>query len=183
MGSVLQLPVVDVLSFNNASVILKACAASQGLQDVIGLSVTHPTWQRTRPDDPKDEHTGWTFASPDDPPLASPTGAPCLARRPRADPVQLVEPLVALAQRVGEDFTIQHFQVPNLAVGRVRLLSATAVHTGHRERREDHPRTVRQGRRHVWYASASHCDAVLVHKVRLPKPLSGPNKQVRMMCL
>ena len=30
----------------------------QGLQDAIDLSVTHPTWQRTRPDDPNDEHTG-----------------------------------------------------------------------------------------------------------------------------
>ena len=46
----------------------------QGLQDVIGLSVTHPTWQRTRPDDPKDEHTGWVFAKPDDPPFTSTTG-------------------------------------------------------------------------------------------------------------
>jgi len=44
------------------------------LQDVIGLSVTHPTWQRTRPDDPKDEHTGWVFAKPDDPPFTSTTG-------------------------------------------------------------------------------------------------------------
>lgn len=30
----------------------------QGLHDAIDLSVTHPTWQRTRPDDPNDEHTG-----------------------------------------------------------------------------------------------------------------------------
>lgn len=44
----------------------------QGLQDVIGLSVTHPTWQPTRPG--QDEHTGWAFAAPGDPPLASPTG-------------------------------------------------------------------------------------------------------------
>ncbi|KAK9835349.1 hypothetical protein WJX81_004140 [Elliptochloris bilobata] len=46
----------------------------KGLQDIIGLSVTHPTWQRTRPDDPNDEHTGWVFASPDDPPFTSSTG-------------------------------------------------------------------------------------------------------------
>jgi hypothetical protein len=44
----------------------------QGLEDVIGLSVVHPTWQRTRPD--KDEHVGWTFASPDDPPFKNPNG-------------------------------------------------------------------------------------------------------------
>jgi putative glutathione S-transferase len=46
----------------------------KGLQDVIGLSVTHPTWQRTKPDDPEDEHTGWTFANPGDPPFQSSTG-------------------------------------------------------------------------------------------------------------
>ncbi|GFR42957.1 hypothetical protein Agub_g3954, partial [Astrephomene gubernaculifera] len=46
----------------------------KGLEDAIGLSVTHPTWQRTRPDDPRDEHTGWVFRSPGDPPLASSTG-------------------------------------------------------------------------------------------------------------
>lgn len=38
----------------------------------MGLSVTHPTWQRTRPD--QDEHTGWAFASPGDAPLSSSTG-------------------------------------------------------------------------------------------------------------
>lgn len=45
---------------------------SQGLQDVIGLSVTHPTWQLTRPG--QDEHAGWAFAAPSDPPLSSATG-------------------------------------------------------------------------------------------------------------
>lgn len=44
----------------------------QGLQDVIGLSVTHPTWRPTRPG--QDEHCGWAFAAPEDPPLASSTG-------------------------------------------------------------------------------------------------------------
>lgn len=46
----------------------------QGLQDVIGLSVTHPTWQRTRPDSESDMHTGWAFVKPGDPPLSSHTG-------------------------------------------------------------------------------------------------------------
>ena len=46
----------------------------QGLQDVVGLSVVHPTWQRTRPDDPEDLHNGWTFAKPGDPPFKSPAG-------------------------------------------------------------------------------------------------------------
>lgn len=44
----------------------------KGLQDVIGLSVTHPTWRPTRPG--QDEHCGWAFAAPEDPPLASSTG-------------------------------------------------------------------------------------------------------------
>jgi len=44
----------------------------KGLQEAIGLSVVHPTWQRTRPD--KDEHCGWTFRDPADPPLSSSTG-------------------------------------------------------------------------------------------------------------
>lgn len=35
----------------------------KGLEDVIGLSVVHPTWGRTRPDDPEDSHSGWLFAT------------------------------------------------------------------------------------------------------------------------
>lgn len=58
------------------SILRPSCAsgvcAAQGLQDVIGLSVTHPTWQPTRPGE--DEHCGWAFAAPGDPPLASSTG-------------------------------------------------------------------------------------------------------------
>ena len=46
----------------------------QGLEAAIGVSVVHPTWQKTKPDDPNDEHCGWTFASPDDPPFQSPNG-------------------------------------------------------------------------------------------------------------
>lgn len=46
----------------------------KGLDDVVGVSVVHPTWQRTRPDDPEDRHTGWAFRDPADPPLASSTG-------------------------------------------------------------------------------------------------------------
>ncbi|KAI8474952.1 MAG: glutathione S-transferase [Monoraphidium minutum] len=46
----------------------------KGLEDVIGVSVVHPTWQRTRPDDPKDAHCGWAFRAPSDPPVTSSTG-------------------------------------------------------------------------------------------------------------
>lgn len=46
----------------------------KGLDHVIGLSVVHPTWQRTKPDDPEDLHAGWVFKSPEDPPISSPSG-------------------------------------------------------------------------------------------------------------
>ena len=46
----------------------------KGLQGAIGLSVTHPTWQRTRPDDADDAHTGWAFRAPGDPPISNPAG-------------------------------------------------------------------------------------------------------------
>jgi len=46
----------------------------KGLQDAIAVSVVHPTWQRTWPDTPGDEHCGWAFRSPTDPPLSSVTG-------------------------------------------------------------------------------------------------------------
>ncbi|KAG2483119.1 hypothetical protein HYH03_018009 [Edaphochlamys debaryana] len=46
----------------------------KGLDHAIGVSVTHPTWQRTRPEDDKDEHLGWVFRAPTDPPLSSSTG-------------------------------------------------------------------------------------------------------------
>lgn len=46
----------------------------KGLQDVISYSVVHPTWRRTRPDDPEDLHSGWHFRSPGDPPVANELG-------------------------------------------------------------------------------------------------------------
>eukprot|EP00644_Phytophthora_capsici_P015619 jgi/Phyca11/509375/fgenesh2_kg.PHYCAscaffold_44_\ len=35
-----------------------------GLQDTIGLSVAHPIFQKTKPDDASDEHKGWVFVDP-----------------------------------------------------------------------------------------------------------------------
>ena len=46
----------------------------KGLEDVIGVSITHPTWQRSRPNDPNDHHTGWFFAAPTDPPVSNSEG-------------------------------------------------------------------------------------------------------------
>ncbi|CEM22098.1 unnamed protein product [Vitrella brassicaformis CCMP3155] len=49
-----------------------AMRSLKGLEDVIGVSVVHPTMQRTRPD--LDEHVGWAFAKPKDPPFTSAWG-------------------------------------------------------------------------------------------------------------
>jgi glutathionyl-hydroquinone reductase len=41
--------------------------ALKGLEDDISVSIVHPVWRRTRPDDPNDFHTGWFFGvTPDD---------------------------------------------------------------------------------------------------------------------
>lgn len=44
----------------------------KGLEDVIGLSVVHPTWGATRPG--QDDHHGWQFADPDGPALTNSQG-------------------------------------------------------------------------------------------------------------
>lgn len=46
----------------------------KGLDKVISVSVVHPTWRRTRPNDKSDEHVGWHFRSPGDPPVANELG-------------------------------------------------------------------------------------------------------------
>lgn len=38
----------------------------KGLEEIISVSVVHPTWQRTRPDSAEDVHTGWVFRDPSD---------------------------------------------------------------------------------------------------------------------
>lgn len=46
----------------------------KGLDKLIGVSIVHPTWQRTRPDDQNDTHCGWVFRSPADSPVIPPSG-------------------------------------------------------------------------------------------------------------
>ena len=46
----------------------------KGLEDVVSHSVVHPTWQRTRPEDPEDTRCGWAYRSPNDAPLSNPLG-------------------------------------------------------------------------------------------------------------
>ena len=49
-------------------------ATKLGLDNAISVSVAHPVWQRTKPNDEMDGHTGWVFRASKDPPLASPSG-------------------------------------------------------------------------------------------------------------
>uniref|UniRef100_A0A7S1UL66 GST C-terminal domain-containing protein n=2 Tax=Phaeomonas parva TaxID=124430 RepID=A0A7S1UL66_9STRA len=44
----------------------------KGLEDAIGVSIVHPTWEKTKPE--VDEHAGWVFKSPEDPPIPSTAG-------------------------------------------------------------------------------------------------------------
>jgi putative glutathione S-transferase len=51
-----------------------AALKHKGLDGVVSYSVVHPTWRRTRPDDDGDEHVGWWFRAPNDPPVANELG-------------------------------------------------------------------------------------------------------------
>ena len=48
--------------------------AIKGLEEVISVSVVHPIWQKTRPDDLNDNHRGWVFGNPDGPSLKNVEG-------------------------------------------------------------------------------------------------------------
>lgn len=47
----------------------------KGLEDIIGVSIVHYSWQRTRPDDENDLHTGWVFNDPNDLPVTAMSGS------------------------------------------------------------------------------------------------------------
>lgn len=46
----------------------------KGLQDIIDVSIVHPTWEYTRPEDPEDKHVGWVFKKPTDKPVSNTNG-------------------------------------------------------------------------------------------------------------
>jgi len=46
----------------------------KGLDNVVSHSVVHPTWGKTRPDDPADPHHGWVYRRPGDAPMSNPLG-------------------------------------------------------------------------------------------------------------
>lgn len=39
--------------------------ALKGLEEAVSVTIVHPTWRKTKPDDPNDEHRGWIFGNPD----------------------------------------------------------------------------------------------------------------------
>lgn len=39
--------------------------ALKGLDSVISMTIVHPTWRKTKPEDPEDTHIGWIFGNPD----------------------------------------------------------------------------------------------------------------------
>lgn len=82
----------------------------KGLKGVIGLSVVHPTWQRTRPEDPEDLHAGWTFASSDGPPFKNVDGKgsfPCDGCiEDTVNGVKYIRDLYELAQDTSGKYTV-----------------------------------------------------------------------------
>ena len=46
----------------------------KGLEDAVTVSVVHPTWQRTKPDDAADTHCGWVYKAEGDAALSNPLG-------------------------------------------------------------------------------------------------------------
>lgn len=60
----------------------------KGLQDVISVSIVHPTWRETKPDDKEDTHCGWVFGADSDETFANTAGdgGPFPARLKGCDP-------------------------------------------------------------------------------------------------
>lgn len=48
--------------------------ALKGLEDVVSVTIVHPTWRHTNLDDPSDKHRGWVFGNPGGKPFRNTTG-------------------------------------------------------------------------------------------------------------
>mmetsp|Transcript_7029 Transcript_7029/g.17637 ORF Transcript_7029/g.17637 Transcript_7029/m.17637 type:complete len:783 (-) Transcript_7029:196-2544(-) len=48
--------------------------ALKGLEDVISVTIVHPTWRHTNPNDPNDRHRGWIFGDPNGKPFHNTMG-------------------------------------------------------------------------------------------------------------
>lgn len=92
------------------------CAAVRnlkGLQDVISMTSVHPTWQRTKPDNPNDQHTGWVFRAVNDPPVVPVSGFGAISCEGCAvDPINGVKTVRELYELVGD--TIGKYTTPVL---------------------------------------------------------------------
>lgn len=90
-----------------------AALALKGLEDVIGMTVTHPVWQRTRPDDPQDIHAGWTFVSESHPqPFTPPYGQGSF----HVDPASVQPNALNAAQNVRELYDLSQVETTKYTV-------------------------------------------------------------------
>jgi len=48
--------------------------ALKGLEDVVSVTIVHPTWRHTKQDDPDDKHRGWVFGNPEGEPFHNTMG-------------------------------------------------------------------------------------------------------------
>lgn len=48
--------------------------ALKGLEDIISVTIVHPTWRHTNPKDPDDKHRGWVFGDPNGKPFQNTMG-------------------------------------------------------------------------------------------------------------
>lgn len=46
----------------------------KGLEEAISVSIVHPVWRKTRPDDDEDAHFGWIFGDPNGEPFPNTKG-------------------------------------------------------------------------------------------------------------
>eukprot|EP00563_Minutocellus_polymorphus_P004057 CAMPEP_0181043656 /NCGR_PEP_ID=MMETSP1070-20121207/12835_1 /TAXON_ID=265543 /ORGANISM="Minutocellus polymorphus, Strain NH13" /LENGTH=514 /DNA_ID=CAMNT_0023122021 /DNA_START=10 /DNA_END=1554 /DNA_ORIENTATION=+ len=81
--------------------------ALKGLEDVVSMTVVYPIWQRTRPDDPSDPHTGWVFANPEsEAPVTNADGVggpfPSVFHRNEPDPIFGCKSVRDLYEQAGE---------------------------------------------------------------------------------
>jgi len=48
--------------------------ALKGLEDIVSVTIVHPTWRHTNPNKPSDKHRGWIFGDPDGQPFHNTMG-------------------------------------------------------------------------------------------------------------
>lgn len=82
----------------------------KGLEDIISVSIVHPTWQRTRPDNLDDIHAGWVFRDPSDEPMVPVSGygsVPCDGTVPDSvNNARCIRDLYDLVQDTGGKYTV-----------------------------------------------------------------------------